>query len=180
MLLRWLPLMRKTTPDIAVRAEVGFESDLMQGLVEGRLDIGVMYTPQNRPGLTVEQLFTERLVLVSTKPAEPSRLGPGYVFIDWGPEFYAKHSAGFPDFIGPALVANIGWLGLQHILEHGGSGYFPLRLVRDYLKDGRLVGLPGAPEFFMPAYAVYPVTGDHDLLDQALTCLRRLVTAIAA
>ena len=31
----------------------------MQSLVEGRMDIGVMYTPQSRPGLKVEQLFEE-------------------------------------------------------------------------------------------------------------------------
>ena len=45
LLLKWLPLMLKVAPDIAVRAEIGLEADLMQGLVEGRLDIGVMYTP---------------------------------------------------------------------------------------------------------------------------------------
>ena len=67
LLLEWLPLMRKMAPDISVRAEIGFEEDLMQGLVEGRINIGVMYTPQSRPGLTVERLLEERLVLVSTK-----------------------------------------------------------------------------------------------------------------
>src|SRR3546814_1109765 len=60
-LLRWLPLMRESAPDISVRAEIGLEADLMPGLVEGRLDIGVMYTPQSRPGLKVEPLFEERL-----------------------------------------------------------------------------------------------------------------------
>ena len=40
----------------------------MQGLIEGRIDIGVMYTPQNRPGLKLEQLFEEKLVMVSTDP----------------------------------------------------------------------------------------------------------------
>src|SRR3546814_12054382 len=102
----------------------------MPGLVEGRLDIGVMYTPQSRPGLKVEPLFEERLILVSTDPAGQTEPGPEYTYIDWGPEFYARHSASFPEFMGPALTANIGWLGLQHILEKGGSGYFPVRLVR--------------------------------------------------
>jgi len=38
----------------------------MQGLIDGRMDIGVMYTPQSRPGLKLEQLFEEKLVMVST------------------------------------------------------------------------------------------------------------------
>lgn len=176
-LLQWLPLMQEIAPDVSIRAEIGFEADLMQGLVEGRLDIGVMYTPQSRPGLTVEPLLDERLVLVSTDPARRPEPGPGYVHIDWGPEFYARHSASFPDFIGPALTANIGWLGLQHILAHGGSGYFPMRLVRPFLEDGRLTALPGAPAFSLPAYVVYPALSDPDLLQTALTAMRQIAEA---
>jgi len=177
LLLKWLPLMRALAPDVSVRAEIGMEADLMQGLIEGRLDIGVMYTPQSRPGLTVEPLLEERLVLVSSDPTGRQEPGPGYVYIDWGPEFYAKHSAIFPDFVGSGLSANIGWLGLQHILENGGSGYFPVRLVRPYLADGRLVGLRGAPEFSLPAYVVHVTAADPDLLDKALQGIRQVAAA---
>jgi LysR family transcriptional regulator, flagellar master operon regulator len=176
-LLKWLPLMREIAPDVSVRAEIGMEADLMQGLVEGRLDIGVMYTPQSRPGLKVEPLLEERLVLVSTDPHGQPEPGPGYVYIDWGPEFYARHSASFPGFIGPALTANIGWLGLQHILQNGGAGYFPVRLVRPYIKDGRLTSLRGAPEYSLPAYVVYPAESDPELFGTALTLMGNLAAA---
>ncbi len=174
LLLHWLPLMRAQAPDVSVRAEIGMEVDLMQGLVEGRLDVGVMYTPESRPGLTVERLIEETLVLVSTDPRKRDRSGADYVYVDWGPEFYARHSASFPDLIGPALTVNIGWLGLHHILEHGGSGYFPLRLVRGYLEERRLTHLSGAPEFSQPAYLVYPAEGRADYLEAALEEIRRL------
>lgn len=174
LLLHWLPQMRERAPDVSIRAEVAMEADLMQGLVEGRLDIGVMYTPESRPGLTVEPLLEETLVLVSTGPAKRERPGPGYVYVDWGPEFYARHSASFPDLVGPALTVNIGWLGLHHILEHGGSGYFPLRLVRSYLEERRLTRLSGAPEFSQPAYLVYPAEERADYLEAALEEIRRL------
>lgn len=174
LLLHWLPQMRERAPDVSIRAEVAMEADLMQGLVEGRLDIGVMYTPESRPGLIVEPLLEETLVLVSTGPAKRERPGPGYVYVDWGPEFYARHSASFPDLVGPALTVNIGWLGLHHILEHGGSGYFPLRLVRSYLEERRLTRLSGAPEFSQPAYLVYPAEERADYLEAALEEIRRL------
>jgi DNA-binding transcriptional LysR family regulator len=179
LLLRWLPYMRETAPDISVRAEIGLEPDLMQGLVEGRLDIGVMYTPQSRPGLKVEMLFEERLILVSTDGGRGAQPGPGYVYIDWGPEFYAEHSASFPDFMGPALTANIGWLGLQYILANGGSGYFPRRLAQLYIADGRLKPVRNAPEFALPAYIVYPSEGRPEFLDHALEGIRRIVVADA-
>jgi LysR family transcriptional regulator, flagellar master operon regulator len=170
-------VMRVLAPDVSVRAEIGMEADLMQGLIEGRLDIGVMYTPQSRPGLAVEPLFEERLVLVSTDETGRPEPGPGYVYIDWGPEFYAKHSAVFPDFIGPSLSANIGWLGLQHILENGGSGYFPARLVRPYLDDGRLADFPEAPVFSLAAYLVHPTAENTDYLDKALRSIRQIAVA---
>ena len=67
-LLQWLQLMKEARPEISIRAESGLEPELMQGLIEGRTDIGVMYTPQSRPGLKIEQLFEEKLILVSSDP----------------------------------------------------------------------------------------------------------------
>ena len=180
LLLNWRLIMQQAAPDVSIRAEIGFEADLMQGLVEGRIDIGVMYSPQSRPGLRVETLLEERLVLVSTDPRGAPELGPGYVYIDWGPEFYARHSASYPDYIGPGLTANIGWLGLQHIVENGGSGYFPARLVRPYLRDGRLTALGNAPVFTLPAYLVYPIEVDPALFNPAIDTIRQVALSASA
>lgn len=173
-LLRLLPSMRSRLPEISVRAEIGMEADLMQGLVEGRIDIAVMYTPQSRPGLKIDPLFDDRLVLVASGPLNRKEPGPGYVHVDWGPEFFARYSASFPGFPGPALAVNIGWLGLQHIVRNGGSGYFPLRLVRPYIENRQLMLPDWAPAFSLPAYVVYP--GEHDdvALDGALAIIREL------
>jgi DNA-binding transcriptional LysR family regulator len=176
LLLEWLPLMRRMAPDISVRAEIGFEEDLMQGLVEGRINIGVMYTPQSRPGLTVERLLEERLVLVSTKENGDAKPDEDYVYVDWGAEFYAQHSVHFPDYAGAGVVANIGWLGLQHILQSGGSGYFPLRLVAPHLESSQLYRRPLAPEFRLPAYAVYPDEPGSDAVGAALGAMRQIAT----
>jgi DNA-binding transcriptional LysR family regulator len=178
LLLTWLPLMRKQAPDVSVRAQIGFEADLMQGLVEGRIDIGVMYAPQSRPGLKVEPLIEERLVLVTTGGGDAAAAGPGYFHVDWGPEFYARLSVGFPEFTRPALSANIGWLGLQHVLASGGAGYFPIRVVRPHIEAGRLSMVRGTPEFALPAYLVYPVDGS-DAIGVALDGIRSVAAAQA-
>jgi len=172
-LLGWLPLMQTAHPDVLIRAESALEPEIMQGLVEGRIDVGVMYTPQSRPGLKVEQLFEERLVLVSTDPNSAPEPQPGYVYVDWGPEFYARHSAFFPDFSGPSLTANIGWLGLQYVLENGGSGFFAHRIVEPLLKARRLYVVDGAPEFTLPAYVVYPLDRQGDHVSSAVALMHR-------
>jgi DNA-binding transcriptional LysR family regulator len=178
-LLQWLQMMQEARPEVSIRAESGLEPELMQGLIEGRMDIGVMYTPQSRPGLKVEQLFEEKLILVSTNPDSKPEPETGYVYVDWGPEFYARHSTCFPKFSGPSLTANVGWLGLQHVLENGGSGYFPKRIVQPHLGTKRLNVIADAPEFSMPAYVVYPLEYDHDLIGIALELMHRVVTSNA-
>ena len=172
-LIRQLPELLAKAADLSVRAEIGVEADLMEGLVEGRLHIAVMYTPESRPGLKVEFLFNDRLVLVSTRKKRRAELDGNYVYIDWGPEFLARHSTSFPEFFGSALTAGIGWLGLQHVLENGGSGYFPFRLVRPHLEDGKLHLAPGGPEFTIPVYAVYPADSDPSITGPALDSIRR-------
>ncbi|MCY1431887.1 HTH-type transcriptional regulator HdfR [compost metagenome] len=178
LLFACLPRIRRAVPDIAIRAEMAFEDELIQGLVEGRTNIGVMYTPQSRPGLVVEPLLEEQLVYVSTSADTRSPPGEDYVYIDWGPEFASRHSAAFPDFLGAGLSANIGWLGLTHILAYGGAGYFPLRLVRQALDAGQLHRHPDAPDFRLPAYLVYPADPQPETLGVVLQILREVTAEI--
>lgn len=179
LLSRWLMLFTSLAPDVAVRASIGFEEDLMQALVEGQTDIAVMYTPQSRPGLTIEPLLEERLVLVSTRADPPCTLQRDYIYVDWGPEFYAQHSLAFPNFSGAAISANIGWLGLQHLLTYGGSGYFPARLIRDHALAGRLHYVDSVPDFRLPAYLCYPSKLVSDPLALALDTIRRIAAETA-
>ena len=63
---QWVGWMRRVAKDVSIRSEIGFEEDLMRSLIEGMLDVGLMYTPRHSPGLIVELLFEETLVLVSS------------------------------------------------------------------------------------------------------------------
>mgnify|MGYP000075877808 CR=1 FL=1 len=173
-LLEWLPEMQRCRPTISLRVESGVEPDIMQGLIEGRLDIGVMYTPQSRPGLKIQKLFEERLVMVGSTPGRPPVPQSDYVYVDWGPEFYTRHNTCFPDFTGAPLVANIGWLGLQSILNGGGAGYFPARMVWPYVKDGKLHIVENAPDFFMPAYVAFAAEHDEHVINDALSIMHRI------
>ena len=169
----WVAWMREAAPDVSLRLEIGFEPDIMQGLIEGTVDIGVMYTPTSRSGLTVEPLFDETLLLVTSDLAR-GWPDDGYIHIDWGPEFHAQFSEHYPDIGPPALVANIGWLGVQQLLAYGGSGYFPQRLVRRYLDAGQLWRVPDSPEFRLPAWMVFPRDNESASLNWALDGLRTL------
>lgn len=173
LLVQWIPWMRTALPEIALRAEVGLSEGLMRQLAEGLLDVGVMYNPQSRPGLVIEKLLEERLIMVSTKRRSVADWDEGYVFVDWGPEFRQGHGQAFPDLKAPAVSVGLGALGLQHILAQGGTGYFPMRTVRSYLATGRLFEVAGAPDFRRPAYVVFAQEeGQEDWFRTALDGLR--------
>lgn len=170
---RWTEWMRAQMPDISLRLEIGFEEDIMQGLVQGTIDIGLMYTPENRPGLGIEYLFDEQLLLVTTQP-DATWQDERYVHIDWGPEFEAQFTTHYPEAQPPALLANIGWLGIRQILHSGGSGFFPHRISREFIEAGSLFPVEGSPVFSLPAYLVYPLEREDEPLTTALEGLRQL------
>lgn len=174
LLLRWLPLFARIAPDVSIRAVVGFEEDLMQGLIEGRIDAAVMYTPQARPGLNIELLLEEQLVMVSTRPDAASVPEDDYIYVDWGAEFLGYHSLAFPNFSGSRLAANVGWLGLQHMLASGGTGYFPARLIRD---SESLYRVANTPEFRIQAYLCFPSRIESAALERAVATIRQTAAA---
>lgn len=170
---QWVGWMRHTAPDIAIRSEIGFEDDLMRRLIEGTLDIGLMYTPSHSPGLIVEYLFDETMVLVSSHP-DTREPGEDYVYVEWGPAFYAQHAQSYPNMEKPPLVANIGWLAVQLILTNGGSCFLPARMAQPLLASGQLHLVEGSPAYTHSAYMVYPHQRDGVVLDQALQGLREV------
>jgi DNA-binding transcriptional LysR family regulator len=174
LLLRWLPIFASLAPDVAVRAQIGFEEDLMQSLIDGMSDICLMYTPQARPGLTVELLLEEQLVMASTRTDSPPEPSGDYIYVDWGAEFFAHHSLAFPNFVGAPLSVNIGWLGLQRLLMNGGTGYFPARMLRAHEVTGKVHRVVDAPEFRLPAYLCFPAKMESGPLSLALDTIRRV------
>jgi DNA-binding transcriptional LysR family regulator len=179
-LLDWLARMRARVPEVAIRTLSGISSQLMQRLVEGTLDIGIMYTPQSRPGFELEMLFEEELVMVTSEARRSARPGRSYIYIDWGPEFQVDHSLNFPDIVTPGLYMELGSLGLKYLLQNKASAYLPRRLVKQPLAEGRLKLVTQAPAFHYPVYAVYALAGDARVTELVLRNLRSVARQTAA
>jgi DNA-binding transcriptional LysR family regulator len=175
ILVRWLGRLRRALPDVALEAEVGQPDGLMRQMTEGFLDVAVLYAPESRAGLVVEQLLEETLVLVSSSPDYAESPDVPYVFVDWGPEFLTSHRQVYADVDTPGLQVSVGVIGLQYILEFGGAGYLPVRVVQPLIDAKRLFAVANAPAFTRPAFAVYRADDTNDDLSRALTILRTLI-----
>lgn len=173
LLIDWLLWMRQHAPDLALRTEVGIAEDLLERVAHGTLDIVVAYAPRQRPGLRIELLIEEKLVLVTASAGVQTPKAADYVYVDWGREFAAQHSLAFPELSSVAVSSSLGPLGLEYVLAVGGAGYFRQNVVRNHINEGRLHRVPGAPEFLYPAYAVYSADADMTILAPALAGLRQ-------
>ena len=61
----WIDRLRSAVPSLGIRAELGMADRLTRFLMEGIIQMSLSYTPQLRPGLTVESLTEETLVMVA-------------------------------------------------------------------------------------------------------------------
>ena len=60
----WVPWMREHQPSVALRLEGSFPDTAIDQLIEGLLDICILYAPRSRPGVVIETLAEEQVVLV--------------------------------------------------------------------------------------------------------------------
>lgn len=174
LLTKWVGLLRAKLPDISIYSEIGFEEDLMRRMVEGSMDFALMYTPNQSPGLKIEYLFDETLVLVGTSPNK-NWPDENYVYVDWGPGFYAEHNNYFPELERPALRANIGWLAVELIKQNGGSCFLPKRMADKLIAEGKLFAIPQGPQIQNPSYAVYPLKAESEDHQKAVDLLRVII-----
>jgi DNA-binding transcriptional LysR family regulator len=179
-LLKWIAWMRNSIPDIAVSASAGLGVVLTQRLLEGTLDLAVMYRPVQPPGLIIEHLFDEEFVLVTSSKSAPSRRSNAdYVFIDWGPDFQLDHASAHPDLTNPGLNLDIGSLALHYVLHNKASCYFPMRLIKGPLARGTIRLPKRVRKFVYPVYMVYPESRDEEAYEPILGGLRREAAKIS-
>ena len=171
-LLKWIAWLRDARADLAVSAQVGGSAELMERLSDGTLDLAVVYRATQRPGLIIEHLFDEELVLVTSEAKSGSIPGPRYVFVNWGPEFSGDHAETYPGAHHAGLQLDLGAIAINYLFDTQASGYFPLRVAKPYLADGRLRLVKRARRFVYPVYAVYPLDHEDEAFTRVLEGLR--------
>lgn len=174
LLLNWLVALRTSRRKVTLRTRVDVVDSLLDRVQEGALDIAVMYSPHQRPGLDVSLVLEEELVAVSTNPKQQRLVVDDYVYVDWGPDFRAQHDAAFPELENASTVIALGPLALRYVLSIGGAGYFRARAVERYLARGTLHRIPKAPVFSYSVYAAVSRQSDAVLVDWALEELRQV------
>ena len=140
--------------DVAISVWRGDQQELTRWLDRGRTDISITHWPTANASQTVWAAGVDRLHLFATSPDAPIRFDPEYVFVEGGARFGRDHAATFSDASTARLSFGDSGLGLEHILQHGGSAYLPTRMTQTSVERGHLFEIKDAPRFERPRYLV--------------------------
>lgn len=172
---RWIDALQTAMPDLSVHAEMGMSDRLTRFLVEGVIQAALLYTPQLRPGLIVEPVIGEELILVSSFDVDLQDIAEAYVFVDWGPEFTHMHATALPHLTNSGRSLSLGGLAADYIVNRRAAAYLPARSVQRYIDVGRLHIVADAPRFPYPAWVVWRQDLDPKILAEA----RRTLSDVA-
>ena len=178
LVLDWALWMRRSLPDIALRVHVDVPQDLINQVAAGLVDAAVMYAPPHRPGLKIDLLLDEKLVLVATDPEVGTVDAAGLCLRGLGPGIRAGVRLELSRRPQPRTLRQPRSTRARATsLQPAGPAYCRMRTVEPYLAAGRLYLVPGMPQFSYPIYAVSSSDADESLLGPALAGLREVTAA---
>ena len=146
-LLDWLIQVRKHSPDIAIHASAFSSQVLNQQILDGQLDLAILFEPQSTPELNIRFLKRTNLQMVSTQQGLSSNeaINQNYIMIDWGTAYAVNHAKQFPDAPSSSIFLSHGSLALSYILRNGGTAYLPEEWTNPLIKKMRLFTVADAP-----------------------------------
>ncbi len=180
--LQWVDGMRAAVPGVYTRLEVDYSEVISDFVGNGTLDLAVIYTPQPAPGLRIEKLFEDHLVLVSDRLEELGpQLAQRYIYIDWSYGYRQAHAELLPDLMAPRTIIGNPEAAMSFLQNQGGAAFFPLSDVEDMIATRKLYRVKGAPVIRRPCYVTYPEnSAKAGLIATAIEILRDVTRGLGA
>ncbi|HKI59905.1 MAG TPA: LysR family transcriptional regulator [Mariprofundaceae bacterium] len=152
----WIVQIQQRQPDLAIWAELHTFKTLLPSLLDGMLDLAVMFDVPALPGLYIQELPTISFVMVSSQPqvTADQALQSGFISVDWGEAFAAAFGQHFSHQIVSTRYTSVGSVALDLLLKSEGSAYLPKQMVMPYVEGGKLYLVDDAPQMERPVFAV--------------------------
>lgn len=175
---QWIDHLQARMPELSISTELGMPDRLTRFLVEGVIQVALVYSPQLRPGLITEYALEDELVMVSSYADATAKDASDYVFVDWGPEFIHAHALSLPHLTNAGLTMGLGSLAADYIMYRRAKAYLPARAVKRRVDAGNLYIVSDAPRFPYPAWVVWREDLEDDLKAAAKSSLLEVTQAV--
>ena len=173
LLADWPCRIRQTLPDTALQVEAGGRDFLLRRLMDGLIDLAMLFETPQLPGLVVREAGVLKLVLASTQRGLTTvqAMDTGYMMVDWGTAFALEHARLFPDMPAPVLWVNSGTLARRHLAQAEGSAYHVKEMLAAGHCGNSLYRAKRAPVIELPVFAVYCSGSDRSELIRRVLAL---------
>ena len=175
LLRDWTTTLRQNMPDTALQVEAGTAEVLIRKLVEGVIDLAVLFEPPQLLELELRELGCLNLVLASTKPGQSLEqvFESNYIMVNWGTAFAHAHARHFPDIPAASMHVSLGALALRYLQSAHGASYLPEQLLESTNSPRRLYRVSHAPCIERSVFAaVWSGSDREDSIRKALGLLR--------
>ena len=175
----WMVDIQNKQPDLALWAELHTAKTLLPSLMEGMLDIAVMFDVPALPGIDVLELPAVGFVMVSSRPDESAEhaLNTGFISVDWGEAFVATFTQHFGQQVVTTRYTSVGGVALDLLLKSGGSAYLPKQMVAEGIASGQLFLVDDAPKIERPVFAVCKRGGRDSFIHEAISSINRFLVS---
>ena len=177
LLREWAVHLRRQSSQLVLQIEVQPAEILVGRLVNGLLDLALLFEPPQMPDLAIRQMAEIPLILVSGAAgcSLDEALHGNYYMVDWGSVFARSHAEFFPDIPSPVARLTSGTPARDLILSVGGAAYLAEQMVQQDLEQGRLHRVVDAPVIERTAFAVYRPGAEKRIeMLQALNALKQV------
>ncbi len=176
LLALWLLELRSKHPASEIVAEANDGDVLIEKILDGRLDLGVVHTAPVHPALDIQRLMDDELVLVTTDAT--GLFEDRYVDIRWPMSEFAQAQKDQVVCRG-RITLDLGFPSVNYLMMSQGAGYLPMRLVDPFLQAGLLFLAPDAPRFHSSIYIVSRIGSATPVSALAVSMLQDLAVLAA-
>lgn len=151
----WVVAIQQSHRDLAIWAELHTSRSLLPSLVDGSLDLAVMFDVPAFPGLVVKELPEISFVMVSSEVNKSfeEALQSNFISIDWGGAFASAFAQHVREPIVTTRHTSVGGVALDLLMKSSGSAYLPEQMVSEIVQSGKLHLVAGAPQMKRPIFA---------------------------
>ena len=178
LLLDWMDRILRDMPHVALHVEADYSPQMINDILFGNLDLGVMYAPRFLPEIQFELLMKQRFVLVSSEAKEVKDIKlSSYIRAGYTPSLEKTHSELLPDHSRPRLSVGLDLLAINYLKRNGGSAYVPEHAAAGLKAEGATDIVSDAAVIEQPVYyAMHIKRRSSIIVRKAVTALQELVS----
>ena len=158
----WLAALRRAMPGSAFYVEADYSQQMCRDVMNGALDLGIIYSPTAHPDLHFETVGEVGYRMVSTDTDSLSAVrSERYILPNYSPAFAVTHASLMP-FLSEGSVSSGQAAVVRGLLTvTGGTTYLPEETVAAMAAAGEAQPVTGAPRIGQPVFALVHLRQRH-------------------